>query len=80
MNDLKKTSPSSSSTPIVFQNKLLMKQLIDIRSELVDIRVEIKKSRYEVADREHRILKRAVALIPIIALALLKIWDLLLIN
>ena len=73
-------SPSSPGTPFVFQNEWLMIQLIDIQKAMGDIRAEIEKSRTEAADRENRILKWAIALVPITALALLKIWDLLPIN
>ena len=57
-----------------------MVQLIDIRKEMGDIRAEIEKLRTEAADRENRILKWAIALVPVTALALLKTWDLLPIN
>ena len=80
MSESETPSPSSPSTPIVFQNEWLMVQPIDIRKEIGEIRAEIEKLRTEAADRENRILKWAIALVPVTALALLKIWDLLPIN
>ncbi len=80
MNESENLSPPSPGTPIVFQNEWLMVQLIDIRKEIGEIRAEIEKSRTEAVDRENRILRWAIALVPVTALALLKIWDLLPIN
>lgn len=87
MSDFENPAPSSPSTSTVFQNEWLMTQLIDIKKEMGEIRAEIEKSRTEIeksrteaADRENRILKWAIALVPVTALALLKIWDLLPIN
>ena len=94
MSDFENQSSPSPGTPIVFQNEWLMTQLIDIKKEIGEIRAEIEKSRTEIeksrteieksrteaADRENRILKWAIALVPVTALALLKIWDLLPIN
>ena len=80
MNESENPSPSSPSTPIVLQNEWLMVQLIDIRKEIGEIRAEIEKARTEAVDRENRILRWAIALVPVTALALLKIWDLLPIN
>ena len=80
MSESENLSPSSPGTPIVFQNEWLMVQLIDIRKEVGEIRAEIEKSRTEAVDRENRILRWAIALVPVTALALLKIRDLLPIN
>ncbi|MCY3773700.1 MAG: hypothetical protein OXG98_16965 [Gemmatimonadetes bacterium] len=87
MSDFENPSSPSPGTPIVLQNEWLMTQLIDIKKEMGEIRAEIEKSRTEIeksrteaADRENRILKWAIALVPVTALALLKIWDLLPIN
>ena len=80
MSESKNPSPSSPSTPMLFQNEWLMIRLIEIQKEIGEIRAEIEKLRTEAADRENRILKWAIALVPVTALALLKIWDLLPIN
>lgn len=77
MSGIETPSSSSPSTPIVFQNEWLMVQLIDIRKEMGDIRADFAILRTEAADRENRILRWAIALVPVTALALLKIWDLL---
>ena len=80
MSESKIPTPSSPSTPTGFQIEWLMIRLIDIQKDLGEIRAEIEKLRTEAADRENRILKWAIALVPVTALALLKIWDLIPLN